>query len=201
MIILVTSGKQGSGKTTLTDKLERAIMNDALNPYHFEKLKFADPLYEMHGAIRDILKRYNYANYDYSKKDGPLLQMLGTEWGRKIDENIWVNLLLNRLKDLYDNSIVSIDDCRFENEFDAFNGMPNVLRVRLEADTETRKARCSMWRPNDNHPSEVGLDNYVAQNKFDMVLDAVNRSEDEIFNIVLNKIYEMQSKEIADVRR
>lgn len=191
MVILLISGKQGSGKSTLAQRLENHIMGDQLSPSMFQKLRFAQPLYEMHDEIRKILKQYNYGNYDYSKKDGPLLQMLGTEWGRKIDDNIWVQLLTNRLIDLEENTIVSVEDCRFENEFDAFNSYPKVLRVRLECDRYLRKQRCSMWRENDNHPSETGLDNYVEQNKFDLVIHTDQHNDDETFQLVLNKLKEL----------
>ena len=107
-------------------------------------------------------------------KDGPLLQWVGTEFGRNnYGINVWVDILKNKIKK-YEaphwselNRLVIVDDCRFENEFDAF---PEALRVRLVCPEEVRKARTESWRDNTNHPSEIGLDAYEAEKKFDMYL-------------------------------
>jgi hypothetical protein len=179
MKIVVESGKQGSGKTTLAKKLA-AYFGES-----HKRMRFAEPLYEMHDACREILKKYKIQNYDYSKKDGDLLQLLGTEWGRKkIHDNVWVDCLLNALRELPHDSIVTIEDCRFENEFDAFNNVPNTIRIRLEASRATRLARAEMWRSNENHDSETGLDHYAATDKFDFRFDCDRQTADEIFAIV-----------------
>lgn len=187
MQIIVISGKQGSGKSTLASCLEFR------SNIPFYKMRFAEPLYQMHNEVRSILKRYGYEKYDYEKKDGPLLQLLGTEWGRKLNENIWVELLTNELKKLSNNDVnVSVEDCRFENEFDALKKFPNVYTIRLECPTEVRKSRCSMWRENDNHPSETSLDNYASQGKFDLVIDTEKMSMDEVINLVTSKLTQKQ---------
>jgi hypothetical protein len=63
--------------------------------------------------------------------------------------------------------LVIIDDCRFPNEFEAF---PEALRVRLNADEKVRKLRTEAWRENTLHPSEVSLDIYDIEGKFDLYL-------------------------------
>ena len=187
MKIIVESGKQGSGKTTLAKKL-----SDYFGENH-KRMRFAEPLYEMHDACREILKKYGIKNYDYTKTDGNLLQLLGTEWGRKtIHDNVWVDCLLNALRELPHDLVVTIEDCRFENEFDAFNCTPNVLRVRLEASRATRLARAEMWRSNENHESEIGLDHYAATDKFDFRFDCDKQTADEIFKIVIDHIDQMK---------
>lgn len=163
MDIVMISGKQGSGKTT-TQQLLGKVWYDRFGG-QITYVNFADILYEMHDEVLKVLNRY-WPRRDIAK-DGPLLQVLGTDWGRKtIDEDIWVKCLKKKIQS-EGNSLVVIGDCRFENEFDAF---PEALRIRLECPEAVRKARCSMWRENSTHPSEVGLDRYAAEGRFDLTL-------------------------------
>lgn len=172
MKLILLSGKQGSGKTTLQEALRLAW--NSRSESSAVPVNFADIIYEMHNEVRVVAK--NYGIPIVQPKDGVLLQLLGTEWGRKtLGPDVWVNALRNQLERLEyalgkhcPNFVAIVGDCRFENEFDAF---PDALRVRLRASKDVRKLRCSMWRPNDEHPSEVGLDAYDNEGRFDLVLD------------------------------
>jgi hypothetical protein len=117
-----------------------------------------------------VLNRINSNTIHPVSKDGPLLQYLGTEFGRdKFGKQVWVNILKNEIFSLpawgIENSMVLVGDCRFENEFDAF---PEALRIRLECPEEIRKLRTDSWRENTQHPSEIGLDRYSEMGIFDM---------------------------------
>jgi hypothetical protein len=57
----------------------------------------------------------------------------------------------------FDFAFYIFDDCRFENELHIFKGLPYIT-IRLNADENIRKTRAEKWRPNTDHPSEVGLD-------------------------------------------
>ena len=177
--IILISGKMGSGKTTIAKELAQQLQ------IQFEKtfcnqLIFANTIYQIHDSIRDIIKSKGIKIPDAVKvKDGPLLQYLGTEWGRKtIYENVWVDCAKGEVSNVVkgynrksdeDASVVCIfADCRFENELDCF---PDALKIRLECDRETRMKRVSMWRDNDTHPSEIGLDKYLAEGKFHLRCD------------------------------
>lgn len=173
--IVLVSGKQGSGKTTTCDQLAKE-WHERFG-YDVEHLTFASTIYAMHDSIRAILTKNGINIPDEVKvKDGPLLQWLGTEWGRStIGENVWVDCLKGQINNLIDlhvkrgdrKLLFLVSDCRFPNEFDS---LPAALRVRLECPKEIRKKRCSMWRENDTHPSEIALDGYVKNNMFDLVV-------------------------------
>jgi hypothetical protein len=171
--VIVISGKQGSGKTTLSEALSNKLRHKGWSVAH---LKFAGPLYQMHDLCLGILKEGGIERDIV--KDGPLLQMLGTEWGRKtIDENIWVKLAqadiaqtVRKAEELgYEKLCILIDDCRFKNELE---GLPEALRVRLECAPSVRKERCEAWRDNENHPSEIDLDDLVHKpGAFDVIFN------------------------------
>lgn len=193
MKIILLSGKQGAGKTTIAQALADAWIS---KPAHkVAVMKFAEPLYWMHDAVLEVLS--DFWPDRGLKKDGPLLQLLGTEWGRKtIDENVWVKILQNRIekeksdfgyRETAHKRLIIIEDCRFENEFDAF---PEALRIRLRAEEGCRKKRCEMWRENVNHPSEIGLDNYNVQGKFDMFLNTDDWTLENCLEKVLLKLDE-----------
>lgn len=189
--IVLISGKQGSGKTTLHEQLSKDIDYRPGGLWMPHGLIFAGPLYEMHDYCRSVLVD---AGIDpiHKVKDGNLLQLLGTEWGRNtIDKNVWVKIVQNRIQKYgeelrKDNPstpkkfIFIISDTRFENEFDLF---PDALRVRLECPEDIRKERVnktSMWRDNTHHPSETSLDRYSAEGRFDMYFhtdDPANTAE------------------------
>ena len=186
-LLVLVSGKQGSGKSSLGHELQELLRPNVCVLSH----KFATPLYEMHDAVMDVLIGYLPENHEIFKKiHGPLLQMLGTEFGRKhLGENIWVDLLRSDLSlnkvDYY--VLVSIvDDCRFPNEFDI--DWPDKLTVRLECDRDVRKARCEKWRENENHESEIALDEYARLGKFDIYLDTRAANVDETARIVYQEI-------------
>lgn len=184
MKVVILSGKQGSGKTTL----QKALVEAWYRKHRKGALvvNFADIIYQMHDEVLKILHQY-WPDRGLVK-DGPLLQMLGTDWGRKtIDEDIWVKCLRRKIEKVFresnsPNDLVIIGDCRFINEFHAF---PEALRVRLDASRETRKARVSMWRENEMHPSEIGLDNEALNGMFDMYLNTDNTKVDGCVSLVM----------------
>jgi hypothetical protein len=176
MNIVMISAKQGGGKTTLADAIAKELLKCG-------RYRFAKPLYEMHDAVLSILGRYGFER----TLDKPLLQLLGTEWGRRqVDENLWVKCMLaeaDRMRAAGMNYLV-IDDMRFKNEF---NAAP-ALKIRLECDEEIRKSRCSQWRDNTTHQSEIDLDDWV--DKFDLVLDTGVLSKEQTLKKALEFINE-----------
>lgn len=191
--VIMISGRQGSGKSTTSRRVIDELWSAGKQAQHF---KFAGALYEMHTAIRGILQRYGVD--ELKTIDGPLLQMLGTEWGRKTrGDDIWVRCLLASVKDYWainPSGIVVIDDCRFENEHKVFYSLDNVhvVQVRLTAPRDTRKLRAEKWRDNETHPSETGLDN-LDDSYFDIVADTSLESTGSIVGRILSELVRVKS--------
>ncbi len=170
MNIVILSGKAGSGKSTTADQL--AIAARESGKYYFIfPFKFAGPLYEVQDLVLNHMEKV--LGKPRSKKDRVLLQLLGTEWGRKVlGENVWVDALRKKITEetkawKQEKVLIIIDDCRFENEFDGF---PEALRVRLECAEYIRKERAQAWPENTLHPSETGLDQYYDRDLFDLTI-------------------------------
>ncbi len=173
MIIILITGAQGSGKSTLAQNL----LNTLQQKHSVEIMKFAAVLYEMHHAIRGILGRYNsdlaVSGETFIGIDGPLLQVLGTEWGRKTrGEDFWVNIMKQRVAKINHDYLI-IDDVRFENELTAFDGTHRVFKIRLAAPEAVRKERAQKWRENTTHLSETGLD-HIPNSDFSLTLNTVS---------------------------
>jgi hypothetical protein len=184
--ILIISGKQKSGKTTTTKEIIQMVESIG---YVTRVFKLADPIYEIQQACEAKLKGLDLwprgLDGQWLEKDGDFLQVIGTEYGRRRrGDDVWIKKCRDRVDDYLKHfepgrgwasgdpigpreRIAIIDDCRFENEFDAF---PDAFRARLECPEEIRKARPGMWRENTQHESEVGLDKYAEEGRFDMRL-------------------------------
>jgi hypothetical protein len=154
MHIIALSGGQGSGKSTIAKALGHPV------------LKFAEPLYYMHGLIKQALRYYGEPQGE--EIHGRLLQLLGTEFGRDcLDKDIWVRIWERQARLMPEGSVLIVDDLRFPNEFLKVQSMGAYL-VRLECDEATRKARAEKWRPT-GHASETALVGFHGQ--FDLTLN------------------------------
>ena len=160
MDVILISGKQGAGKTTLARYLRSEFEKTTKNVNH---VRLASILYDMHHAVYTVLGNHGMATFPIKEIDGDLLQLLGTEWGRKkFGEDVWVKACAQRLE-WYNTKVAIIDDARFPNELSIERYLSpgaRVFRFRLEADESIRKLRAEKWRENTGHPSEVALDDY-----------------------------------------
>jgi KaiC/GvpD/RAD55 family RecA-like ATPase len=189
-IILTISGKQGSGKTTLTKNIVDHFKTGGVGST-VACVKFADIIYEMHDEIGKVAVKYGIP---FAKKESVLLQLLGTEFGRNTKgPDVWVDATINKIKSLWDQegyAFFIIDDCRFPNEADMkVDGFKQVL-VRLECSEAFRKGRADAWRDNTQHPSETGLDNYP----FKHVINTETYNTEATFALVM----EIMREELAN---
>jgi len=194
MIKVLICGPQGAGKTTLA----RNLLVGVSNSHH---LKFAAVLYELHGLIINHLNKLKI-NIDKHGKpfegiDGPLLQVLGSEWARKTrGEDYWVKVMQQRVSDLKKQypatRFVFIDDCRFENELFAFDAA-STFKIKLVASEEVRKARAEKWRENTSHASEIGLD-HIPNEEYNLVLDAEAMNEVALFHAAMDALLAFEKK-------
>jgi hypothetical protein len=110
MLIAIT-GRMGTGKTTAFKYIERKLKKNKKNIFY---LKLAAPLYEMQDTI------YRIAGLNPPEaKDRELLQYLGTDWGRKISDTLWIDIFINKYKQIIEqnpDATVLCDDVRFVNE-------------------------------------------------------------------------------------
>ena len=143
--VILISGKQGSGKTTLANNIVDKFRSINCSIYHFA---FADPIYEIHNQYSQV-------------KNRDLLISIGT-MGRNINVNYWVSILLKKIEDA-PSSFFVISDCRRINEIESFNLFDSriyrIIKIRLNASMEVRLYRALCFSNND-HISETELDNY-----------------------------------------
>src|SRR5690606_27862481 len=99
---------------------------------------------------------------------GRRAQLLGTDVGRALDQEVWIRYLLTHLPD----GPVAVDDVRFVNECEALRAAGFRL-VRLTAPPEVLAARLSARsgeRRDPGHASERGLEG-IPDDYWDTVFD------------------------------
>ncbi|MBK9392036.1 MAG: hypothetical protein IPN68_18305 [Bacteroidetes bacterium] len=181
MIVVGISGKMGSGKTTLSNALAAEIVPSF-------QVRFAGPLYECHEAVWSILEGYGLPR---EQKSRDFLTWLGTEFVRNRQPDFWVKALNKKVREirsatcLQDEPLVIVDDVRFENEF---LGLSGALMVRLECPVDVRRARASAWS-DAKHASEIGLDEYSRDGRFDLYFDTSTRSVESMVSIIKRAIH------------
>jgi hypothetical protein len=137
-VIIGVSGKAGSGKDTIAKYLH--------DEYGFATLAFADPMKAFCAELFDWsydqlwgpseLREQVDQKWGFSPRKA--LQLLGTEWGRALDENMWVKIGLEKakqkIKDGYPGVVIT--DCRFKNEIGQVKAAGgSLLRVVRSSNT------------------------------------------------------------------
>lgn len=156
--IIAFTGLKGSGKSTATELIEEINKH-----YEIHRLSFADPLKRL---VSDIFCLNNNECYDPTLKEvllpqwnvtpRELLQKIGTELFRNQLTNvcpnlilpadtIWVSSLYYKIKQIethneirgMTNSIVLIDDCRFDDEYDTIKKLGGIV-IKITRHTYSR---------------------------------------------------------------
>lgn len=123
MHLIGIAGPAQSGKSTLSNELRRLI---EFRGGEFHEKPFAGPLKAMLAAIgvSTLEKDKNVVDARFGASPRVLMQTLGTEWGRKINPDCWLNVWRSQLPT---SGLVVVPDVRFENEAQAIRGLDGIL--------------------------------------------------------------------------
>jgi ABC-type oligopeptide transport system ATPase subunit len=196
--IIGISGRIGSGKDTV-GKIIRYLTDSSIGGFEnyehrfstWQIKKFAAKMKQCVSIITGIpveslesidvksgLIGDDWGDITYRK----LLQLLGTEVGRSIHENAWINALFSEYKkttlkwDCDGNSTIDaypawiITDVRFHNEAEAIKSRGGIM-IRLNRNSTVVS----------EHTSETALDHYAW---FDYVIDNSNTTIGELIKMV-----------------
>lgn len=120
--IIALKGHGGSGKSTAAGLLV---------DQGYEKTSFAEPMRRMleaigveHEAMTDSVRKESPCSVLSDATPRVAMQTLGTEWGRTLSPDFWVNLWKTRAAGfLALGRDVVIDDCRYPNEAEAVRSL------------------------------------------------------------------------------
>lgn len=161
------------------DRISKTYLNVHCD---WKSIAFADKLKEIVAALFDIpiknlydedfkrsansLNLSDSSGHIYTYRE--LLQRIGTEVGRNIDPDVWIKVVLDKIKDPKFNYIIT--DVRFINEAEACKNVGAKL-IRVECPTSEKM----------EHSSENDLDNYEG---FDITINN-DGTIDDLINKVL----------------
>lgn len=146
-------------KSELKDRIGRGIFNiySGMHPLDRrvefdEKVMYKfDTAWRKYGEeVFELYRTLHITNHKHNQRK--LIQLVGTELGRAVDPDLWINATLERVKKVFDMNIcdhVIIDDARFLNEYRAILEFGKLEGVEtkiygIEASRETRARRRNM---------------------------------------------------------
>lgn len=166
--IIGLAGSKGVGKSTYACQLAFDLYNktsedtDNLpNQECVRVMSFASPLKEMLGCIvhKDYINDKEKIIPHLGVNARHCLQSLGTEWGRNLNDLIWVNIAKHRISE-EDASVIILDDVRFDNEAIMIKDLGGEV-WNLTRDGIGGK---------DKHISEAGISNHLIDKHVDLNL-------------------------------
>jgi dephospho-CoA kinase len=179
--IILLSGKQGSGKTTLMNMLSYTLSNTL--GMKTMTTHVANGVYKVADTIYDAILRPQSER----GKDRKMLQTIAEYYKTKYGEQFWIDQTLKdviRFFEVERSDYVCIDGIRFPYEIETVRNIGSskgyrVIVINLTCSEEVRRSRCSAYG-NDIHISEVALDQYkdfdvVYNTETDSVIDCMNK--------------------------
>lgn len=172
------AGRKGSGKTTLAKLLaasSNAVTDAQLKP---QMVALAQPLKDMIAMLltyKGIPQPELVQYIEGDKKEQPiikdvtarkLMQTLGTEWGRSIDENLWTDIIENDVKELLNSYKADVKWLKEKQPETALPARPFIIisdvRFPNEVEMVRRLGGKVFWvsrvdEPADGHASEASL--------------------------------------------
>lgn len=177
MQIIAFTGKKGHGKSTACNKLKE-IYGDRIIRLNFKDGLIDEMKSKLSPVLNDLSNYYDKSTEELFEEKPPvmrrLMQFIGTEVYREMDEDYWVSKWRVQASH-YDetNRIIVVDDVRFKNEFEVikkFGGdVYKVVALNKEIST-------------DQHASETEMDS------FDCEVIASNNAE-ELEELIVKKFY------------
>jgi len=162
------SGKAGSGKDVSVKYL--------IDKYGGKKISFSKPIYDI------LYYAQNICGFK-QEKDRKFLQWIGTEWGRNINPDIWVELAV---KNLPKEDNIYVSDVRFLNEFYILKkkGFISIKIIRNNYNYNNRVGSGDV-----NHISENDLDK-LKDREYDYIIH--NNSSLQLLYEKLDHIISLQ---------
>ncbi|NBX73270.1 MAG: hypothetical protein EBQ89_03110, partial [Alphaproteobacteria bacterium] len=135
--IIAFSGRKQSGKTICSEFLKGLLLSNGYSDV--EIYNFADPLKEDICMNMFGLSYVQCYGEDHNKNElvdaywedkqltaRDLMQLIGTDLFRKLNNNVWVNALINKIKKSK-LQVVIVSDCRFPNEIEAIKNNGGIV--------------------------------------------------------------------------
>ena len=151
--VICISGKSGSGKDTLANAMKTVLDSHNVSS---TIIHYADPVKLF------AITCYNW-NGVKDETGRSILQHLGTDVIRNVDENYWVDMIGRFIKDMdTEFKVFLIPDTRFPNEIERLEELGldvTAIRItRYEDDHEYLNP--ALTDEQHAHPSETSLDKY-----------------------------------------
>ena len=160
MIVALYSSRPQCGKSTAATYLK--------DHHAFLPMPFADPLKKMLEVLLAEVGLMQAQAWDILRgnaKEQPirqlggitgrrLMQTLGTEWGRELDEDFWTGVMSAKLDTYSPTSRIVIDDMRFPNEY-------TLLKERGAVLVKIHRGQRQIPAPGKSHASEGSLDHHT----------------------------------------
>lgn len=124
--------------------------------YGGKRLSFASAIYDIMSYAQKICGFKE-------EKDRKFLQIVGTEWGRDKDPNVWVNVVMRKILGESTNANIYISDLRFPNEMKALKDAGFIL-ILITRDEKNRLENFKNDAGGSTvHASETALRGYEDQ--------------------------------------